>query len=136
MADVENVLRERYDAVKSSQNLCDGLALLLTIPDPGLILSEEFDKADVQDYVVRWRALWRDLKASAPVEIVDTIKPVAGVFEQLLDDIEAADFATAALGTSASKIDTTSPQLRQSVLDYKAWQAGNCPSAATFEMTG
>lgn len=132
---VEADLRAKYEAVRKSRNVCGAIDLLFTIPDPALILSDEFGKSAVKEYIDLWKKLWADLEDSGPADAVSAMKPLAGAFERIFAAIEDADYSTSVLATEFQGIMTDSPELPTSVAKLARWRGQNCPSETTFTIS-
>lgn len=132
---VETAMRTKYATVQQSQNLCEAVSLLLTIPDPALILSDEFGKAQVKEYVDLWEKLWGDLKVSGQTELLSSLAPIAGVFQKLLDVIKANDYTTSALATGFQDVAKSNENISPYVDQFNEWRAGNCPSNVTVKIS-
>ncbi len=132
---VEAQLRARYDAVRASRNVCGALDLLFTLPSPELILSDEFGKVAVRDYIELWSKLWADLEASGPSDGVAAMTPIAEAFKDVFAAIEAADYSTSVLLTEMQSVLGSSPELPDAVANLRKWRDDNCPSGATFNVS-
>jgi hypothetical protein len=132
---VESTLRKKYAAVQDSQNLCEAVSLLLTIPDPALILSDEFGKTEVKEYVDLWEQLWADLKGSGQDELLVSLTPIAEAFQKLLNVIKQNDYTTSALATGFQDVASSTENISPYVDQFNAWRAGNCPSDVTVKIT-
>jgi hypothetical protein len=133
---VESMMRQKYESVRASRNLCDAVNLLFTLPDPTLLFGDEFGKAEVKEYIEMWKGLRRDVESSAPEPLAKSMAPIADVFEEVFATIEKAGYSTSILITTLPKVAGDRPELRSAAEEVKAWQRDECPSDVTFKEAG